>query len=185
MACRLADRVQVGEQLATVAEPGQGVRRGLDAAGSDHPQVLLEDQRHPPDHRHHTGRGQHEREHVHLVKGGIDQHGQPDRAEGGREDKRTPGLNPDTRDRPRLPDGDRHDRRAEHPGHVDDPAGVGLVGDLEEVRRVPDRQEQVADQQERPATAEPPARHRQAADQDRTEREIADRIRKVGGNRER
>ena len=134
----------------------------------------------------HTGRREHERKHVYLAKGGIDQHSEADCAEGGGKDERTPGLNPDTRDRPRLPDGgNRHDRRAEHPGHVDDPAGVGLVGDLEEVRRVPDRQEQVADHQERPATAEPPAGHRQAADQDRTEREIADRIREVGGNRER
>ena len=62
----LVDRGQVGEQLAAVAEPGQGVRRGLDAAGADHAQVLLEDQRHPPDHRHDTGCRQHEREQVHL-----------------------------------------------------------------------------------------------------------------------
>ena len=54
---------------------------------ADHPQVLLEDQRHPRDHRHHTRGRKHEREQVHLAEGGVDEHGQPDRAEGGRENE--------------------------------------------------------------------------------------------------
>ena len=39
-------------------------------------------------------------------------------------------------------------------------------------------------QQQRPAAAEPPTRHRQAADHDRDERQVAERVRKVGGDRE-
>ena len=49
-------RGQVCEQLAPVAEPREGVGRRIDPARAEHPQVLLEDQRHADDYRYNTGR---------------------------------------------------------------------------------------------------------------------------------
>ena len=148
---------EVGEQPAAVAEPREGVGGGIDGAGADHPEVLLEDERHPRDYRDDAGGREHEREHVHVAKVAVDEDRETDSAEAGRKDERTPGLNADVGDRRPLPGSECDERRGEHPTRVEDRAlPVRVIGDLHEVGRVGDREEQAAGHEQCPTAAEPP-----------------------------
>ena len=178
----LLQRHQVGEQLAPVAETREGVGGRVDPAQAEHPQVLLEDQGHARDHCCDTRSRKREREQVHGAEVVVDEHEKPDDAEGGGKDECAPVLNAHTRLGPRLPDCKRDDGRGDNPAGIDDAVAVVAGRCLEDVRDVCDPEEQEAEQQQRPAAAEPPAGRGQAADHDRDERQVAERIRQVGGD---
>ncbi len=112
----------------------------------------------------------------------VDEHKEPDGAEGGWEDERAPVLNARARLGPRLPDCKSDHGGGDDPACIDDAVAVVAGGSLEDVRDVCDPEEQEAEQQQRPAAAEPPAGRGQAADHDRDECQVAERVCQVGGD---
>ena len=66
---RLGDHeLELARQRAAVAEPGERVRGGLRPAGGEHPAVVAVGDHEPHQHRHETGAGERESEHV----GGVE-----------------------------------------------------------------------------------------------------------------
>ena len=182
---RAAQGVQVGQQLPAVAEPGERVGRRLDLAQPQHLQVLPEDEHHPHDHRGDAGGREHEREQMDAVEVVVDERGEPDRPERRGKHEGAPAPDEPSRgDALRLPDGQRHDHRRERPARVDEAADVRPVRDHEEVDRVADREDGEPERESRPAAAQLPARDGHRSDDEREQRQVADRIREVGGDRE-
>ena len=179
--------LELGDQRAAVAQPGQRVAGRLVAARAQHPRVLAE----RPAEPHHDGEdAAGGRPHRALVEPlVVVGHQQPGRAQPGDQrdgEEAAVGNGPRVEPARALPRRRAHEHHARGPGGVEHAADlVGAVGDAPEVDRVRHPEQREAADDRRPgAPAAEPEDAEQAGDE-AEQQDVAHRVGEVGGDRQR
>jgi hypothetical protein len=170
---------EVGLELAPVAQSGERVSGGLDAAGAEQRLVLLQREHHAAEHECEGRHRQADRHAVDVQRDGDSEQAQRDHAERHRDEQaaRAAGAQASAGARP-------DDHRGRHPGRAGGDERVGDVADLvataehvDEVGRLPG-EDRAAEQQ--PDAIDLPAGERDGADDRAQQHEVRGRIGEVG-----